>query len=258
MSSWVKNITKRRPPNITINPNTEHIPIPTNTTIVPTVESQSLNENIEYDDRSCLDYIDAILYINLAHRTDRNEHILNEIHKISDDNSKIHRIDAIKNTNGALGCGLSHIKTLEYVLAHPEWKTILILEDDFTFKSNNSKEINNKITLLLENSPNMDMALLSHNNLQYSETSHPSIKKILYSQTTSSYIIKREYIHVLLKNMKESMSHMMFYGKRHENCLDIHWTVLQPKYNWYAIFPAIGYQYDNYSDIENRHCTYGC
>ena len=47
-------------------------------------------------------------------------------------------------------------------------------------------------------------------------------------------------------------------GKRHDNCLDIHWTKLQTIHNWYAIFPAIGYQYDNYSDIENKYCTYGC
>ena len=43
-----------------------------------------------------MDHIDAILYINLEYRKDRNEHILNEIHKICTDDSKIHRIDAIK------------------------------------------------------------------------------------------------------------------------------------------------------------------
>ena len=37
--------------------------------------------------------LDAILYINLAHRTDRKEHILHEIHKMTNEN--IHRIDAI-------------------------------------------------------------------------------------------------------------------------------------------------------------------
>ena len=54
-------------------------------------------------------------------------HILNELHKICTDelhkictdDSKIHRIDAIKNDNGALGCGLSHIKALEYALKNP-------------------------------------------------------------------------------------------------------------------------------------------
>jgi hypothetical protein len=48
------------------------------------------------------------------------------------------------------------------------------------------------------------------------------------------------------------------FGKRHENCIDIYWTKLQPRGHWYGIFPAIGYQYDNYSDIEHRVTSYGC
>ena len=99
--------------------------------------------------------IDAILYINLAHRTDRNEHILHEIHKLCTDDSKIHRIDAIKRENGAFGCGLSHIKALEYALEH-EWKTVLIVEDDFTFKCD-SNEIERNISLLFEH--NFDVGL---------------------------------------------------------------------------------------------------
>lgn len=205
----------------------------------------------KHEETSCVNHIDAILYINLKHRTDRNEHILNEIHKICNDDSKIYRIDAIKNDNGALGCGLSHIKALEFVLQN-EWKTVLILEDDFTFKSN---EINEKIKLLFDY--DFDMGLLSHNFLKYSDINN-DIKKVLYAQTTSSYIIKREYISILLQNMSEAMNDMIKNGRKHENSLDIYWTKLQPIHNWYAIFPAIGYQYDNYSDIENRICSYRC
>jgi len=42
-------------------------------------------------------HIDAIIYINLEHRTDRNEHVLHEIHKLCTDDSKIHRIVHIKS-----------------------------------------------------------------------------------------------------------------------------------------------------------------
>jgi hypothetical protein len=58
--------------------------------------------------------------------------------------------------------------------------------------------------------------------------------------------------------MKAATYDMERFGKRHENCIDIHWTILQPSGHWYGIFPAIGYQYDNYSDIENRVTSYGC
>jgi hypothetical protein len=58
--------------------------------------------------------------------------------------------------------------------------------------------------------------------------------------------------------MKAATYDMERFGKRHENCIDIHWTKLQPIGQWYCIFPAIGYQYDNYSDIEHRFTSYDC
>jgi len=204
-----------------------------------------------------MEHIDAILYINLAHRTDRNEHVIHEIHKICGDDSKIHRIDAIRTEPGALGCGLSHIKALEYAMAHPEWKMVLILEDDFTFHGDDTLALSSALRTLLI--PQMDIGLLSYNHsvLRYEDTS-PSIKRVLYSQTTSSYCIRSSYVPTLLQNMRESTMDMLTRGKTHENCVDIHWTTLQPHGQWYALFPAIGYQYDNYSDIEQRVTQYGC
>lgn len=208
----------------------------------------------------CLEYIDAICYINLAHRTDRNEHILNEIHKFCKDNSKIHRIDAIKKDIGILGCGLSHAKTLEYVLSHPEWNRVLILEDDFTFKSNLSQEINDKIVLLIENAKDMDVGFLSHNHtcIKYSNTSNDSIKKVIFSQTASSYIVTKEYTPTLLENMKTGLENMQIHGVLGDNCVDVHWKSLQLRDNWYTLFPAIGHQYDNFSDIQKIFTRYGC
>lgn len=205
-----------------------------------------------------MEQIDAILYINLAHRTDRKEHVMHEIHKICADDSKVHRIDAILTEPGALGCGLSHIKALEYAMMHPEWKTVLILEDDFTFHGDDTVALSTALRTLLT-SPKMEIGLLSYNHsvLRYEDTS-PSIKRVLYSQTTSSYCIHSSYVPTLLQNMRESTTDMRIRGKTHENCVDIHWTILQPHGQWYALFPAIGYQYDNYSDIEKRVTQYGC
>ena len=204
-----------------------------------------------------MESIDAILYINLSNRTDRNDHILFELQKWGVDSSKIHRIDAVKKTPGALGCGLSHIKALTEAFSHTEWNTVLILEDDFTFRPDS--EMNDKIKQLCTSHP-FDVGLLSYNSeyIKYTDTIIPSIKRIQYSQTTSSYLIRRHYIPTLLQNMKAATYDMERFGKRHENCIDIHWTKLQPSGQWYGIFPAIGYQYDNYSDIENRVTSYGC
>ena len=129
-----------------------------------------------------MEHIDAILYINLEHRTDRNEHILGEIHKICKDYSKIHRIDAIKRDPGALGCGLSHIKALEFALEHPEWKNILILEDDFTFKLDDSTSILNDIGTAMNLNIIFNMMLLSYgtSNIKYLDTQFNNIKQIIY------------------------------------------------------------------------------
>jgi len=203
-----------------------------------------------------MQHIDAILYINLEHRTDRNDHILEELAKLGDI-SKIHRIDAIKHTQGAIGCGLSHIKALEYALSQSEWKSVLIVEDDFTWKEN--MDISNMINALYQTS-NFDIGLLSHNpiELKCNDTTHPNIKKVLFSQTASAYVINHHYIPVLLNNMSNAVASMQVHGVKHENCIDIYWGSLQSKDNWYCIYPAIGYQYSSYSDIQGTVTNYEC
>ena len=207
-----------------------------------------------------MNYIDAILYINLAHRCDRNEHILTEINKLCKDNSKIHRICAIKKDEGALGCALSHIKALNFALEHTDWKNVLILEDDFTFKSNNTHEINNDIDILFKTNPDFNVGILSSNlsYLRYHNTSHFRIKKVLFSQTTSAYILKRDYISKLLSIFEEAVENINKYGVKHEYHIDQYWSKLQAIDNWFILYPPIGYQYDNYSDIENRFVAYNC
>jgi glycosyl transferase family 25 len=210
-----------------------------------------------------MEQIDAILYINLAHRADRNEHLLAELRRAGFPSEKIHRVDAVRHENGALGCGLSHIKTLETIQSHPEWKRVLVLEDDFTFKESISVDaIHWSLKELLDHEPDRtDICLLSYNPgfFRYEAVDgKPWMVRVLYSQTTSSYLISQHYVSTLLQNMRESTSDMAKNGRRHENCIDIHWSLLQPQGRWFAIQPAIGYQYANFSDIEGRATAYGC
>jgi glycosyl transferase family 25 len=204
--------------------------------------------------------LDAILYINLAHRHDRAAHVLHEISKICDDPSRVHRIDAIQRTPGALGCGLSHIKALQFALDHPQWQNILVLEDDFTFHGEDKVTLRKAVETLLRYSPHMDIGLLSYNHDKFRgiPTLQEGVQKVMFSQTTSSYVIRRSYIPTLMQNMKEAMYDMERTGWSGLNCIDIHWTVLQPMGNWYALVPAVGYQYENFSDIEQRVTAYGC
>jgi hypothetical protein len=50
-------------------------------------------------------------YINLDHRTDRNESTIKELRKLGIHNP--HRFSAIKKDNGAIGCYMSHLEVLK-------------------------------------------------------------------------------------------------------------------------------------------------
>jgi GR25 family glycosyltransferase involved in LPS biosynthesis len=203
--------------------------------------------------------IDAILYLNLTHRADRNQHILSELHKVCDDPTKIHRVDAIMRRPGALGCGLSHIKALTEAQSHTEWKTIMIVEDDFTFRSS-FEEINSSLKALLSFLGDRGCGLLStnHHYFKGEPTSNRDVYKVLFSQTASGYVLRHSYLSTLLQNMKEAMYDMERYGWTENNCIDMHWSILQKKDNWYVVLPAIGYQCESYSDIEGHVVGYGC
>lgn len=204
--------------------------------------------------------VDAILYINLKHREDRNHHILTQLTKVCKDATKIHRIDAIKASPGSLGCGLSHIKALEYALSHQHWKRVWIVEDDFTFKSACTDEISGQLHRFLCSAKDFDVGLMAYNHrhVVHKNTEYSFKKRAFLSVTTSSYIICRHYIPTLIRNFTESTDRIKSEGEKLENCIDIHWSKLMQSDKWYAISPALGYQCDGYSDIANKHVEYGC
>jgi len=203
-----------------------------------------------------MDHIGAILYINLAHRTDRNEHILKELHAFCDP-TRVHRIDAVLDPNGAIGCAKSHIKALQYAQSHPEWRHVLIVEDDFTVAQGVDV---NRLIQLLYNTAEFDIGLLTHNTplMQHTPTSHESIKRVQYSQTASAYIIRQEYISTLIQNITEAVESMERHGVCHENSFDIYWNRLTATGAWYCVYPAVGYQCESYSDIQKHVTNYGC
>lgn len=211
-----------------------------------------------------MEYIDAILYINLASRPDRQDHFLQDIAKLCIDNSKIHLVDAVyQPENGALGCTRSHIKAMEMFENNEEWNTIIIFEDDFTFKSD-SVSYNNEILKQFfeeDDYKNWDVLNLSYNpqRVSYTDTRLPSVKRVVSTQTASGYCVSRNFLSTLKRNFEEAESNMANNnGPYEQNCCDQYWKKLQPTANWYLIEPSLGYQYKNYSDIEKKIISYGC
>lgn len=207
-----------------------------------------------------IECIDVILYINLEHRTDRKEHILNEINKICTVQEKIYRVDAIKHDKGgAIGCGLSHMKALTFALTNENWNNILILEDDFTFRESDFNEISNSVTELVNHDKDFDVLLLAYNdkvNFHCTFNTNSRIVQTHRSLTTSGYIIKKQYIINLIENFNFAVEDMIKNGINEINPIDVGWNSLQNKDKWYSTLPSLGYQYDNYSDIQQCDVKY--
>jgi len=209
-----------------------------------------------------MESIDVIFYINLSHRTDRKDHFLSEIKKLCLDETKIVRIDATHHTVGCIGCTKSHITAMETFQTNPEWKTCIIFEDDFTFHSDNVEENNQRIRTAITAFPEWDVISMAYNhtdNFRYSHTSEPSIKKIITHQTASAYCVTKKFVPTIHTIFIEAYEGLCKEGRKvHHFCHDIYWNRIQAHSNWYCVFPALGYQYANHSDIENKHTEYKC
>ena len=203
------------------------------------------------------DGIDAVLYINLASRSDRRDHLLEELGRARVPENKLHRIDAIKRDPGALGCTLSHIKAFQMILDHG-WERVLILEDDFTWMPGtdivgNIKELSGvkKGWDVIQISWNPSGRIIGDGPLSW-------LRRAVGVRTTSGYFVRGGFVNELIENFKESAVDIYKNGLSPESCCDMAWQKLQHDANWYVAYPPLGYQMDGYSDVEGRDVSYGC
>lgn len=202
----------------------------------------------------CGDVLDAIIYINLSHREDRKQHVLEEIQKINPSLDRVHRIDALYvPKNGALGASMSHIKALELMIKHPEWKKCAIFEDDFTFSPNAATGLH-----ALVSCSNFDVLLLGVGTHSVEEIGDQNIMRVLSSQTASGYIVHRNYVGVLLENFRAGFELLLSGARPEESCIDMYWKRLMVNAKWYTARDRVGFQYGNYSDIEKGFRDYKC
>lgn len=198
--------------------------------------------------------IEVVYYINLDSREDRKAHIEKTLKKCGLEKIS-NRISAIKREIGVMGCVESHILSLEkFIESNLEYA--LIIEDDLLVKDKENFKKN--ILKIFENSVDFDIVQISGNHINLLDCDFDFLKKVVDSQTTSGYIITRNFAPTLLANFKESLDLMKKNGKTHENCLDIYWKKLQPDSKWFAFVPVLGTQMPGYSDIENKDVFYNC
>ena len=185
--------------------------------------------------------IDHVLYINLDHRKDRLEYILNECKRVDIPLEKITRIDAIYTPHvGMLGCSLSHCKALELALSHPEWTWTLIIEDDTAFKDSPWLEINNALK-----NTNPDVLMIARGSSQVVVPAHPSstnLYRVHVACGAVAYIVHRNYIPKLLKNKRESIEEFTKPGGNiNDHPHDVYWYSIQKTDNWYTFNSSVAW-----------------
>jgi GR25 family glycosyltransferase involved in LPS biosynthesis len=213
----------------------------------------------------------VIYYINLDHRTDRKEHIENEIAKL-DLSLNVVRIPAVYDPVGTIGCGKSHIKALDAFLDSEQDKngtsfdferTAIILEDDFTFDDKMLDVFKEYLT----NRPECDVFLLTANLREYeqhqSENGLYEHIRVFKSFTTAGYYLTK-HTAMKLRNLFDVSTQLHSNSPVKPNprfCIDVAWWLEMRRSKFLAMNPVIGqigYQYANFSDIEKKHTEYGC
>jgi GR25 family glycosyltransferase involved in LPS biosynthesis len=196
--------------------------------------------------------LNHILYINLDHRTDRKEHLIGEFKKLGIEHAQ--RFPAIRMQAGNVGCTLSHIRCLELAKSR-KWPYVCICEDDITFT--NSAVFLESLRKFAESDISWDVLVLGGNNAPPFTPINNYCVRVQNIQTTTGYIVTKEYYDVLLANFKEGLDRLMREPeKKKQFSLDIYWKGLQFRDRWYCLIPLTVIQYYDYSDIEEKVMDY--
>jgi len=202
-------------------------------------------------------------YINLDSRLDRKNLVEREFTRL---NYEFQRIPGIFNLDGLTGCAESHIKVLESCDIDSNY--IWVSEDDIQFLANR-EYIDTCIQQFL--SSDADILCLGNNSLGILPYSQDLLRSTDI-QTTSSYIIKRKFRHILLDTWKDALvSRKNNDNKKYEEkltslnlricedylALDQAWKILQKDYIFVIPKKKVLKQRSGYSDIMGKYVDYG-
>ncbi|EGT0641672.1 glycosyltransferase [Citrobacter werkmanii] len=201
-------------------------------------------------------YIDKVVYINLKRRSDRNYRIKKQLEYIGIEKGKIIRFDAVETNPGFIGCTQSHIAVIEMAISE-KWSNVLILEDDFEFAQELSVIYRtNKYLGALRHVP-WSVAFFSANYSKVTPFKNINyIVKVDKSWCACAYAVNSDYYEILLDNFKQGLEHLQRTRQQHRYALDVYWQILMDKHCWLGVYPSIGHQTPDKSDIENKFVDY--
>jgi len=189
-------------------------------------------------------------YINLEHRKDRNQQILEELNRMNLYDEKIERFSAVyRPENPCLGCTLSHLNIIKEA-KEKNYKNILIFEDDFQFiveehifKSHLDEFFNSNI--------DFKVLMLSYNVNSNDIKKYNDIVSIANNvDTASGYIVSSKYYDELIECL-EYGTMMLEKTNEHWNYInDQIWKKLQLDNKWFIFNTRMGVQRESFSDLK--------
>lgn len=207
-----------------------------------------------------MDWLDAVVYINLDRRVDRREQIESVLDDLGVPPEKIHRFSAIPCEGRAwFGCTMSHRDVLGQAKASG-WNTFLVLEDDFE----PTVDTNTFITSLrrvFEANIAFDVLFLSHHVIHkhpFPEGDEIGVGRTTCAQTASGYIVKGHFVDRLLTCLEEAVEGGSRSSEHWNYVNDQYWKRLQTDLSttWLFMNPRLGKQRASYSDLTLQYVDY--
>lgn len=179
-------------------------------------------------------------YINLDHRTDRNELMI----KNWEGKVILNRVQAtmfLEDKFGTRGCFESHRKVLKMISidSATNKELCIIAEDDII----PSESFNDKLEVILSEIPeDWDILMLGYSisdRSKYHRVSNNIAKATQHVLSGTCYMVNPKFYELMLEEYKK-----VAYGSD----LDAMLMVIQKKFNVYMAIPSLCYQYQSYSD----------
>lgn len=191
-------------------------------------------------------------YINLDSRPDRRQLIESELDRMLPALPRT-RVPGVKASFGALGCAKAHLNALRLFERETGIDTACIFEDDFMFAEDPKPSLQKLAQLQIH----YDVILWAANVPVYESTTFPFLVRCTDAQTTSAYMVHRSYLPALITNFQACVTKLEELGRpEHDFCLDIYWKLLQKRSRWYLFKPFVGFQREDFSDIEQKQVQY--
>jgi GR25 family glycosyltransferase involved in LPS biosynthesis len=198
-----------------------------------------------------------IYIINLKKRKDRWD----KINQKFGNYFNLIRVEAIEdNVNGAIGCFKSHQKCIS-IGKNNNLKKILVMEDDCDVMNVNIEEFQCVIN-------NLDIYLSKLENWKifYGAGNKIKINNIIKTNPPEEfvYVNSNDNIFRIYETNFLKTAHFVWYNNKiYDWILNLNSELDYPidkvwhgKFNCLVIIPFISTQYEDYSDIENKKCSY--